>query len=198
MNDDVQDTLAVIPAQQLEAISAPIVSSHDDRICPLLDVVDKLRNLMVMKGGIQLPTIVLVGDQSSGKSSVLESLVGIEFSLEFNGRTVSTDEEDIANAIVEATNEIAGQGKGISNNPLTLVVKKNIVPNLTMVDLPGFTRVPDSRQVDKTGVHTLAVVTKADKSPEGLLEKVTGVLQGLTRSHAASEGVEVAPPKGLD
>ncbi|KAK5834929.1 hypothetical protein PVK06_010609 [Gossypium arboreum] len=143
MNDDVQDTLAVIPAQQLEAISAPIVSSHDDRICPLLDVVDKLRNLMVMKGGIQLPTIVVVGDQSSGKSSVLESLASApDFSLEFNGRTVSTDEEDIANAVVEATNEIAGQGKGISNNPLTLVVKKNRVPDLTMIDLPGLTRVP--------------------------------------------------------
>lgn len=30
-----------------------------------------------------------------------------------------------------------------------------------------------SQKVDKTGVRTLAVVTKADKSPEGLLEKVT-------------------------
>ncbi|QHN81990.1 Dynamin-related protein 4C [Arachis hypogaea] len=30
-----------------------------------------------------------------------------------------------------------------------------------------------SQSVDKTGLRTLAVVTKADKSPEGLLEKVT-------------------------
>ncbi|XLS89821.1 hypothetical protein HN51_065829, partial [Arachis hypogaea] len=87
--------------------------------------------------------------------------------------------------------------------------------NLTMVDLPGITRVPVHGQpeniydqikdiimeyirpeesiilnvlsatvdfttcesirmspsVDKTGLRTLAVVTKADKSPEGLLEK---------------------------
>ncbi|XAR64695.1 Dynamin GTPase [Bertholletia excelsa] len=91
------------------------------------------------------------------------------------------------------------------------------VPDLTMVDLPGITRVPVhgqpqdiyeqitgiimeyiqpeesimlnvlsatvdfptcesirmSQSVDKTGKRTLAVVTKVDKAPEGLLEKVT-------------------------
>ncbi|KAL0331230.1 UNVERIFIED_CONTAM: Dynamin-related protein 4C [Sesamum angustifolium] len=183
----------------------------------------QLRHLKIMQEGIQLPTIVVVGDQSSGKSSVLESLAGIslprgqgictrvplimrlqnhsnpvpELFLEFNGKVVPTDEEHIADAINLATEEIAGKGKGISNSPLTLVVKKMAVPDLTMVDLPGITRVPVhgqpediyeqiskiimefitrremSQRVDKTGQRTLAVVTKADKSPEGLLEKVT-------------------------
>ncbi|TMW89729.1 hypothetical protein EJD97_016731 [Solanum chilense] len=38
-----------------------------------------------------------------------------------------------------------------------------------------------SQKVDKTGERTLAVVTKADKAPEGLLEKVTAdeVIIGL-------------------
>jgi interferon-induced GTP-binding protein Mx1 len=111
----------------------------------------------------------------------------------------------------------AGTGEGVSDTPLTLSVKKNNVPDLTMVDLPGITRVPVngqpeniyeqisrmimkyiepqesiilnvlsatvdfttcesirmSRQVDKTGERTLAVVTKADMAPEGLLQKVT-------------------------
>lgn len=221
----------------------PLIVSYNDRIRPLLDAVDKLRHLMIMREGIQLPTIVVVGDQSSGKSSVLESLAGIslprgqgictrvplimrlqnhpnpepDLFLEYSGKTVHTDESFIAEDISTATEEIAGSGKGISKTPLTLIVKKNGVPDLTMVDLPGITRVPVkdqpediydqikdiimehikpeesiilnvlsatvdfptcesirmSQSVDKTGMRTLAVVTKSDKAPEGLHEKVT-------------------------
>ncbi|KAK1379715.1 Dynamin-related protein 4C [Heracleum sosnowskyi] len=195
-----------------------------------------------MQEGIQLPTIVVVGDQSSGKSSVLESLAGISLprgdgictrvplvirlqnhaqsdsllQLEYLTKVVSTDESNVAIAINLATDEIAGNGKGISHTPLTLVVKKNGVPDLTMIDLPGITRVPVhgqpediyeqisdiimefikpeesiilnvlsatvdfptcesirmSQLVDKTGERTLAVVTKSDKAPDGLHEKV--------------------------
>ncbi|CAN6857249.1 unnamed protein product [Brassica oleracea] len=241
-------SLAIVEANPPEnkkvvPIDAPIVSSYNDRIRPLLDTVDRLRNLNVMKEGIQLPTIVVVGDQSSGKSSVLESLAGIslprgqgictrvplvmrlqrssspepEIWLEYSDKVVPTDEEHISEAICAATDVIAGSGKGVSDAPLTLHVKKVGVPDITMVDLPGITRVPVngqpeniyeqisamimkyiepqesiilnvlsatvdfttcesirmSRQVDKTGERTLAVVTKADMAPEGLLQKVT-------------------------
>jgi GTP-binding protein EngB required for normal cell division len=225
--------------------ASAIASSYDDQIRPLLDAVDRLRHLKVTQEGIQLPTIVVVGDQSSGKSSVLESLAGIslprgqgictrvplvmrlqddpsadspKLQLEYsNGRVVTTTEADVADAINAATAEIAGSGKGISDAPITLVVRKRGVPDLTLVDLPGITRVPVhgqpediydqvakiikeyiapkesiilnvlsatvdfptcesirmSQQVDRSGERTLAVVTKVDKNPEGLLEKVT-------------------------
>ncbi|KAG5583118.1 hypothetical protein H5410_053745 [Solanum commersonii] len=126
-SDDQKPNLADV------APAPPIVASVDDRIRPLLDCVDKLRHLNIMQEGIQLPTIVVVGDQSSGKSSVLESLAGI-------------------NAIVNATDEIAGQAT---------------------VDFPTCESIRMSQKVDKTGERTLAVVTKGDKAPEGLLEKVT-------------------------
>ncbi|KOM53633.1 hypothetical protein LR48_Vigan09g229200 [Vigna angularis] len=221
---------------------APMVSSYNQRIRPILDALENLRRLNITKEGIQLPAIVVVGDQSSGKSSVLESLAGInlprgqgictrvplvmrlqnhshpkpELELEYNDKHVPTDEAHVSEAICAATDELAGYGKGISNTPLTLIVKKNGVPDLTMIDLPGITRVPVqgqpldiydqvvntimeyikpeesiilnvlsaavdfstcesirmSQTVDKTGARTLAVVTKVDKSPEGLHEKV--------------------------
>ncbi|KAF3338127.1 Dynamin-related protein 4C [Carex littledalei] len=221
-----------------------LVRSYNDNIRPVLDAVDRLRHLKVTDEGIQLPTIVVVGDQSSGKSSVLESLAGISLPrgqgictrvplvmrlqgdpdatepllhLEYRSKTVETTEAGITDAINEATVEIAGAGKGISDAPITLVVKKKDVPDLTLVDLPGITRVPVhgqpediyeqishtimgyiapkesiilnvlsaqvdfptcesirmSQKVDPLGERTLAVVTKSDKAPEGLLEKVT-------------------------
>ncbi|KAH7862911.1 hypothetical protein Vadar_011016 [Vaccinium darrowii] len=244
----INDQQVLLVVEELEAalpvsVHPPLMFSFNERIRPLLDAVDKLRHLKVAQEGIQLPTIVVVGDQSSGKSSVLESLAGIslprgqgictrvplimrlqhhqdpqpELHLEYHGKVVPTDDTHIVEAIAFATNEIAGNAKGISNTPLTLVVKKRGVPDLTMVDLPGITRVPVhgqpediyeqiseiimeyikpeesiilnvlsatvdfptcesirmSQRVDKTGERTLAVVTKADKAPEGLLEKVT-------------------------
>ncbi|ESQ29514.1 hypothetical protein EUTSA_v10024169mg [Eutrema salsugineum] len=202
-------------------IEAPIVSSYNDRIRPLLDTVDRLRNLNVMREGIQRPTIVVSRQICTRVPLVMRlqrsSSPEPEIWLEYGDKVVPTDEEHIAEAICAATDVIAGSGKGVSDTPLTLHVKKAGAPDLTMVDLPGITRVPVngqpeniyeqisgmimkyiepqesiilnvlsatvdfttcesirmSRQVDKTGERTLAVVTKADMAPEGLLQKVT-------------------------
>lgn len=221
-------------------------STFERDIRPLLDVVDKIRAQGVTEENIQLPTIVVVGDQSSGKSSVLESLAGITLP---RGHGIATrvplvlrlqsckldeesiikmdygnfkdqeinGEEQIEATINAATNVLAGSSKGVKDSPIQLHIRKPNAPDLTMVDLPGITRVPVhgqpkniyeqirgmimryitpeesiilnvlsaqvdfptcesirmSQQVDKEGKRTLAVVTKVDKAPEGLLEKVT-------------------------
>ncbi|KAG0561847.1 hypothetical protein KC19_9G097200 [Ceratodon purpureus] len=237
-------------AMSLELISRraaldSLESTFQRDIRPLLDVVDKIRAQGVTEENIQLPTIVVVGDQSSGKSSVLESLAGITLprgqgiatrvplvlrlqSCQLEESIIKMDygnvkdqeisgEEQIEAAINAATNALAGSGKGVKDSPIQLLIRKPNSPDLTMVDLPGITRVPVhgqpkniyeqirgmimryitpeesiilnvlsaqvdfptcesirmSQQVDKEGNRTLAVVTKVDKAPEGLLEKVT-------------------------
>ncbi|KAJ6878010.1 hypothetical protein NC651_030681 [Populus alba x Populus x berolinensis] len=182
----------------------PIVSYYNDRIAPLLDAVDRLRQLQVVNEGIQLPTIVVVGDQSSGKSSVLESLACInlprgdgictrvplimrlkhhpslvpEIFLQFNDKTVPTDEAHVADAINLATDEIAGND---IYEQIAKIIMKYISPDESVilnvlsasVDFSTCESIMMSQKVDKNGERTLAVVTKVDKSPEGLPEKVT-------------------------
>lgn len=220
--------------------STALEVSFDQHLRPFLDVVDKLRNLGVMNEGIHLPTIVVIGDQSSGKSSVLESLAGVglpkgqgiatrvplilrlqksekqDINIEFAGNSKEITEEEILCAVEAATDQLAGVGKGICDKPITLTLSKPNAPDLTLVDLPGITRVPVqgqppniydqiadiirhyiapeesiilnvisaavdfptcecikmSKEADRKGERTLAVVTKVDKCPEDLYDKV--------------------------
>ncbi|VFQ72823.1 unnamed protein product [Cuscuta campestris] len=54
--------------------------------------------------------------------------------------SVETEEARVVGAINSATESIVGTRKGISRSPLTLVVKKDDVPDLTIIDLPDITR----------------------------------------------------------
>jgi len=37
---------------------------------------------------------------------------------------------------------VAGKNKGIVNDPITLTIYSNDCPDLTLIDLPGITRIP--------------------------------------------------------
>ena len=50
---------------------------YEEKVRPCIDLIDRLRSLGVDQD-LGLPAIAVIGDQSSGKSSVLEALSGVD------------------------------------------------------------------------------------------------------------------------
>ena len=140
----------------------------------IIPLVNKIQEALSTTSGryeIELPQLVVVGSQSSGKSSVLESIVGKDFLPRGTGivtrrplvlqlynlsSSISspdyaffnhTEKEftsytEIKEEIMRETNRICGDNKGISNDPIFLKIFSKHVINLTLVDLPGITKNP--------------------------------------------------------
>ena len=134
----------------------------------LINLIDQLRDCGVNEY-IKLPRICSLGTQSSGKSSVLESIVGLDFlprgdgvvtrrPLELRLCHISTGEPwavfeerkgkkftdfiKVRETIEALTDEVCGKDKNILDKPIVLNVYSQTCPDLTLVDLPGVTRVP--------------------------------------------------------
>lgn len=159
----------------------------------LIALVNKLQDTFNTIGGdaVDLPQIVVVGSQSSGKSSVLETIVGRDFLPRGSGIVTRrplilqlihtpargdgpsmtggyqvhqqdlptpsppyteyaeflhlnrrfTDFDEIRREIEAETFRVAGQNKGVSKLPINLKIYGPGVLNLTLVDLPGLTKV---------------------------------------------------------
>ena len=134
----------------------------------LINLIDQLRDCGVNEY-IKLPRICSLGNQSSGKSSVLESIVGLDFLPRGDGVVTRrplelrlchinsgepwavfeerkgkkfTDFVKVRETIEALTDEVCGKDKNILDKPIVLNVYSQTCPDLTLVDLPGVTRVP--------------------------------------------------------
>ena len=119
-----------------------------------------------------VPHIVLVGAQGCGKSTIVESIVGINFlprseegktrcplivqlknqnqssfaNFEHLPKVTFTDLEEVQKEITNVTNKYAGKNHGISTKPILLTICGASFPDITLVDLPGFTEVSKNIQ----------------------------------------------------
>ena len=164
------DDIHVVEVSGGDAASDKIAALFADKLKPRLDVVEQVR-ADLSEERIEVPGVVVVGDQSAGKSSVLESISGINFPRKENTCTrrpccvrmrcdprlrkpfarVSNqaDLEDsdkldlceIGGKINELTEELGGEGSTIHDEPIHVEVVKPVGPTCTLIDLPGITHV---------------------------------------------------------
>ncbi|KAK2907370.1 hypothetical protein Q8A67_006355 [Cirrhinus molitorella] len=75
-SDDEDSDSSQKGSHESQKMSGEVHSHLEESIRPYIDLIDTLRSVGIHKD-LALPTIVVIGDQSSGKSSVLEALSGV-------------------------------------------------------------------------------------------------------------------------
>lgn len=145
--------------------------AEDDQMMLLTRKMIEIRNILQtvgQSGSLTLPSIVVIGSQSSGKSSVLEAIVGHEFlpkgSNMVTRRPIELTLVNTPNAQAEY-GEFPALGLGkltdfsniqrtltdlnlavpdkdcVSDDPIQLTIYSPNVPDLSMIDLPGYIQV---------------------------------------------------------
>ncbi|KAJ9300205.1 hypothetical protein DTO271G3_2322 [Paecilomyces variotii] len=211
----------------------------------LLVTVNKLQDLVfntIGNDSLDLPQIVVVGSQSSGKSSVLENIVGRDFLPRGSGIVtrrplilqlinIPSDRDDqlegdevhvphtaasvaghgewaefhhqpgrkfedfaqVKQEIEAETARIAGNNKGINRQPINLKIFSPHVLNLTLVDLPGLTKVPIGDQPSDIEKQTRTLISEYIAKPNSIILAVSPANVDLVNSEALKLARHVDP-----
>ncbi|KAI8035625.1 hypothetical protein M5D96_011674 [Drosophila gunungcola] len=187
----------------------------------LITIVNKLQDAFTSLGvhmQLDLPQIAVVGGQSAGKSSVLENFVGKDFLPRgsgivtrrplilqlINGVTEHgeflhckgkkfTSFDEIRKEIEDETDRVTGSNKGISNIPINLRVYSPHVLNLTLIDLPGLTKVAIGDQPVDIEQQIKQMIFQFIRKETCLILAVTPANTDLANSDALKLAKEVDP-----
>nr|XP_019601315.1 PREDICTED: interferon-induced GTP-binding protein Mx2 [Rhinolophus sinicus]XP_019601316.1 PREDICTED: interferon-induced GTP-binding protein Mx2 [Rhinolophus sinicus]XP_019601317.1 PREDICTED: interferon-induced GTP-binding protein Mx2 [Rhinolophus sinicus]XP_019601318.1 PREDICTED: interferon-induced GTP-binding protein Mx2 [Rhinolophus sinicus] len=210
--------------QGYEAAQGPqnsLFSHYEEKVRPCIDLIDSLRALGVEQD-LALPAIAVIGDQSSGKSSVLEALSGValprgsgiitrcplvlklkkQLACEFpwrgkisyrNMELQLQDPSQVEREIYKAQNTIAGIGVGISHELITLEITSPEVPDLTLIDLPGIARVAVGNQPQDIGLQIKELIKKYIQRQQTINLVVVPCNVDIATTEALSMAQEVDP-----
>ncbi|XP_059138904.1 dynamin-1-like isoform X5 [Physella acuta] len=187
----------------------------------LIPIVNKLQDVFASLGvplSLDLPQIAVVGSQSAGKSSVLENFVGRDFLPRGSGIVTRrplvlqliysrteyaefihckgkkfTDFSLVRKEIEDETDRATGGNKGISNIPINLRVYSPNVLNLTLIDLPGMTKVPVGDQPPDIEQQIRGMLMEFITKDSCLILAVTPANSDLANSDALKIAKEVDP-----
>lgn len=219
----------------------------------LIATINKLQDALAPLGGgssspVDLPQITVVGSQSSGKSSVLENIVGRDFlprgtgivtrrplilqlvnrrpskdskkdtkellnlesgSNENGGQSEDNEDEwgeflhlpgkkffnfdEIRQEIVNETEAKTGKNAGISPVPINLRIYSPHVLTLTLVDLPGLTKVPVGDQPKDIEKQIKDMILKFISKPNAIILSVNAANTDLANSDGLKLAREVDP-----
>ncbi|XP_009281369.1 PREDICTED: interferon-induced GTP-binding protein Mx [Aptenodytes forsteri] len=206
--------------QDKQAAEHTLYNQYEEKIRPCIDLIDSLRGLGIEKD-LSLPAIAVIGDQSSGKSSVLEALSGValprgngivtrcplELKLkripatqEWKGkicyRHISTELQnasEVEKAIREAQDIVAGTRGAISGELISLEIQSPDVPDLTLIDLPGIARVAVGNQPKDIGEQIKMLLKKIIGCKETLNLVVVPCNVDIATTEALKMAQEVDP-----
>lgn len=219
------------------APGSPSVAAYNNNLAvPLgqsvIPTVNKLQDIFAQLGSastIDLPQVAVVGSQSSGKSSVLEALVGRDFLprgsdictrrplvlqlvqiarrlddksdmvewgefLHIPGRRF-TDFSIIRKEIQAETERELGTNKGISEKQIRLKIFSPNVLNITLVDLPGITKVPVGDQPSDIEARVRTMILSYIKHETCIILAVSPANADLANSDAL-QMARIADPDG--
>ncbi|NXI89651.1 MX protein, partial [Psophia crepitans] len=203
-----------------QAAEHTLYKQYKEKIRPCIDLVDSLRALGIEKD-LALPAITVIGDQSSGKSSVLEALSGValprgsgivtrcplELKLKripatqaWKGkicyRNISIDLQnasEVEKAIREAQDVMAGTRGAISGELISVEIRSPSVPDLTLIDLPGIARVAVGDQPKDIGEQIKMLLKRIIACKETLNLVVVPCNVDIATTEALKMAQEVDP-----